>query len=44
MDVSVEDTSRLGGRVVREPVTVPGVRFALITDPQGHLVGLAQQL
>ena len=35
---------RLGGRVVQEPVDVPGVRFALIADPQGHVVGLAQQL
>jgi len=25
-------------------VTVPGVSFALIADPQGHVVGLAQQL
>jgi predicted enzyme related to lactoylglutathione lyase len=30
--------------VVQEPVTVPGVQFALIADPQGHVVGLAQQL
>ena len=37
-------TTRLGGRVVQEPVTVPGVSFALISDPQGHVVGLAQQL
>jgi predicted enzyme related to lactoylglutathione lyase len=35
---------RLGGRVVQQPVTVPGVSFALIADPQGHVVGLAQQL
>jgi predicted enzyme related to lactoylglutathione lyase len=34
----------LGGRVVQEPVTVPGVSFGLIADPQGHVVGLAQQL
>ena len=34
---------RLGGRVVQEPVTVPGVSFALIADPLGHIVGLAQQ-
>jgi hypothetical protein len=35
--------TRLGGRVVQEPVTVPGVQFGLIADPQGHIVGLAQQ-
>ena len=41
---AIADTTRLGGRVVQEPVTVPGVSFALIADPQGHVVGLAQQL
>ena len=41
---TIADTLRLGGRVVQEPVTVPGVAFALIADPQGHVVGLAQQL
>ena len=41
---AIADTTRLGGRVVQEPVTVPGVTFALIADPQGHVVGLAQQL
>ena len=41
---AIDDTTRLGGRVVQEPVTVPGVAFALISDPLGHIVGLAQQL
>jgi predicted enzyme related to lactoylglutathione lyase len=41
---TIATTSWLGGRVVQEPVTVPGVSFALIADPQGHVVGLAQQL
>jgi len=41
---TISETTRLGGRVVQEPVTVPGVQFALIADPQGHVVGLAQQL
>ena len=40
---SISDTTGLGGRVVQEPVTVPGVSFALIADPQGHVVGLAQR-
>ncbi len=44
MGASIADATRLGGRVVQEPVTVPGVEFALIADPQGHIVGLAQQL
>jgi predicted enzyme related to lactoylglutathione lyase len=44
MGASIASTTRLGGRVVQEPVEVPGVRFALIEDPQGHVVGLAQQL
>jgi predicted enzyme related to lactoylglutathione lyase len=33
----------LGGTVVQEPQQAPGVTFALIADPQGHVVGLAQQ-
>ena len=44
IEQSIADASRLGGRVVQEPVTVPGVRFALIADPLDHVVGLAQQL
>jgi uncharacterized protein len=39
----VEQASKLGGRVVQEPQQAPGVTFALIADPQGHIVGLAQQ-
>ena len=44
IDATVHEATRLGGRVVQQPVTVPGVAFALIADPQGHVVGLAQQL
>jgi predicted enzyme related to lactoylglutathione lyase len=44
MATTLESTTRLGGRIVQDPVEVPGVRFALIADPQGHIVGLAQQL
>jgi uncharacterized protein len=43
MDAVLERTKALGGRVVQEPVSIPGVSFALIADPQGHIVGLAQQ-
>jgi predicted enzyme related to lactoylglutathione lyase len=39
----VEHAKKLGGRVVQEPQQAPGVSFALIEDPQGHVVGLAQQ-
>lgn len=44
MDASIADAVRLGGKVVQDPVQVPGVSFALIADPLGHVVGLAQQL
>jgi predicted enzyme related to lactoylglutathione lyase len=44
MAVAIADATRLGGRIVQEPVSVPGVSFALIADPQGHVVGLAQQV
>jgi predicted enzyme related to lactoylglutathione lyase len=44
MRQTIEDAVRLGGKVVQEPVEVPGVSFALISDPLGHVVGLAQQL
>jgi uncharacterized protein len=43
MNASLAAAKQLGGRVVQEPVGVPGVTFALIADPQGHVVGLAQQ-
>ena len=44
IEQSLVDATRLGGRVVQDAVTVPGVRFALIADPLGHVVGLAQQV
>ncbi|HEX7276114.1 MAG TPA: VOC family protein [Acidimicrobiales bacterium] len=44
IDVSLADATRLGGSVVQPKTSVPGVAFALISDPQGHVVGLAQQL
>ena len=39
----VAQAAQLGGTVVQEPRQAPGVSFALIADPQGHIVGLAQQ-
>jgi predicted enzyme related to lactoylglutathione lyase len=44
MAASIAEATRLGGKVVQEPVNVPGVQFALISDPLGHVVGLAQQM
>ena len=43
IDVAVAEATRLGGRVVQEPARVPGVAFALVADPAGQVVGLAQQ-
>ena len=43
IDATIADVSRLGGTVVQEPTRVPGVAFALIADPAGQIVGLAQQ-
>src|SRR5712691_640332 len=43
IDGAVSRARELGGRVVQEPQHVPGVAFALIADPQGHVVGLTQQ-
>ncbi len=43
IDATLAQAAELGGRVVQERVDVPGVSFALIADPQGHIVGLAQQ-
>lgn len=44
MDATIASVVKLGGSIVQQPATAPGVRFALIADPQGHVVGLAQQL
>jgi hypothetical protein len=43
IDDAVNRARKLGGRVVQEPQHVPGVSFALIADPQGHVVGLTKQ-
>jgi predicted enzyme related to lactoylglutathione lyase len=40
---AVARATELGGSIVQDPQKVPGVTFALIADPQGHVVGLAQQ-
>jgi predicted enzyme related to lactoylglutathione lyase len=43
IDATIAEATRLGGSVVQEPARVPGVAFALIADPAGQIVGLAQQ-
>lgn len=43
IDATLAEVVRLGGTVVQEVARVPGVAFALIADPAGQVVGLAQQ-
>jgi predicted enzyme related to lactoylglutathione lyase len=43
VDSAVDRARELGGTVIQEPQHVPGVAFALIADPQGHVVGLTAQ-
>ena len=43
IDAAVLEATKLGGSIVQEPMRVPGVAFALIADPAGQVVGLAQQ-
>ena len=43
IDATVAEVERLGGRLVQEKVQVPGVAFALVADPAGQVVGLAEQ-
>ena len=43
IDATIAEAERLGGSVVQPPARVPGVAFALIADPAGQVVGLAQQ-
>jgi hypothetical protein len=43
IDGALADAQRLGGTVVQGATKVPGVTFALIADPAGQVVGLAQQ-
>jgi predicted enzyme related to lactoylglutathione lyase len=43
IDATLGEVKRLGGSVVQEPSRVPGVAFALVADPAGQVIGLAQQ-
>jgi predicted enzyme related to lactoylglutathione lyase len=39
---ALEAAERLGGTIVQRPAAVPGVTFALLADPQGHVIGVSQ--
>ncbi|HEX4019093.1 MAG TPA: hypothetical protein VHX15_20320 [Frankiaceae bacterium] len=43
IDNALEEAKRLGGEVITEPYRIPGLAFALIADPSGSVVRLAQQ-
>ncbi len=39
----LKQAESMGGRTILEPTSVPGgPRLAMFTDPEGHVVGLAQ--
>ena len=42
VDATLGAAERLGGSVIQAPVRVPGVTFALLADPQGHVIGVSQ--
>jgi hypothetical protein len=43
IEAAVKRAADLGGQVVQETQHLPGLAYALIADPQGHVVGLTQQ-
>jgi predicted enzyme related to lactoylglutathione lyase len=43
IDAAIAQAVDLGGTLVQGTTRVPGVAFALIADPAGQVVGLAQQ-
>ena len=42
LKASLAKATSLGASIVQEPTVVPGVTIALIADPQGNVVGIAQ--
>lgn len=40
---SLAKAVELGGSIVQQPHAVPGVTIALLADPQGNVVGVAQR-
>ena len=43
LDASIENCSRLGGKILRDPRPLSGGRFALIEDPVGAVTALYQE-
>jgi uncharacterized protein len=43
IDAAVAKAATIGGSVIQAPYRVPGVAFALIAEPGGQVIGLAQQ-
>ena len=41
VEATLEQAEALGGRTVQPAQNVPGVTFGVLSDPQGHLVGVA---
>jgi len=41
VEATLEQAEALGGRTVPPAQNVPGVTFGVLSDPQGHLVGVA---
>jgi uncharacterized protein len=41
VEATLRQAEELGGRTVQPAQSVPGVTFAVLADPQGHLVGIA---
>jgi predicted enzyme related to lactoylglutathione lyase len=41
VEATLEEGEKLGGKTVQPAVNVPGVSFGLLSDAQGHVIGLA---
>ena len=45
LDAYLKKAESLGGRTMMPPMELPGmVSFALLADPEGHLIGIAKEL
>lgn len=43
VDATAEKAAQLGGRVLLAPMSLPdGMRIAVVTDPEGHAIGLSR--
>ena len=43
VDATIAQATRMGGKVLMPPVAMPDGRIAVIADPEGHPVGLADK-